>query len=293
MTTETIAADDAERLAHELLDRRRTAQARGVLAEALRSDPEHAGLLYQSARADWLDDDNRTARTTLGRLLERDPEHVDARLLLLALLTEDGELVQAEQVALGLLHAYPEWPGLYAAYARVMLRALHLAKARALAEEALRLAPDSDEALRTIALCDIVDGRSGVDSAALQRLLAEHPEDQHVLALVVTALMHERRFGAALRGARELLRAQPNNPHWLTLVRELRLQTHWAMAPLWPLQRWGWAASAALWIGGIVAIRLFGQLWPALVGPATGVILAYAAYSWVGPPLIRRWVMRD
>lgn len=287
-----MSADEATRLAAELLDRRRTVQARRVIASALEAEPGHAGLLFQSARADWLEDDNASARQTLGRLLELDPQDVDARLLLLAVLTDEGELVQAEQLALGLLHDFPEWPGLYAAYSRVMLRALLIPKARALADEALRLAPDSDEALRAQALCDIADGRRGVDSEALQRLLMEHPEDQHTLALVVTSLVHDGQHAAALRGAQALLRAQPDHPQWLNLVRELSVQNHWAMRPLWPLQRWGWGAAAALWLGGIVATRLLGQVWPALAGPATTLIVGYAAYSWVAPSLIRRWVLR-
>lgn len=293
MSGEILSADEATRLAAELLDRRRTGQARRVIAQALEVEPRHAGLLFQSARADWIEDDNASARQTLGHLLDSDPHDVDARLLLLALLTEDGELVQAEQLALGLLHEFPVWPGLYAAYSRVMLRALLIPKARALADEALRLAPDSDEALRAQALCDIADGRRGIDSQALQRLLMEHPEDQHTLALVVTSLVHDGQHVAALRGAQALLRAQPDNGQWLNLVRELSVQNHWAMRPLWPLQRWGWGASAGLWLGGIVATRLLGQVWPALAGPATAVVLGYAVYSWVAPSLIRRWVLRD
>ena len=27
---------------------------------------------------------------------------------------------------------------------------------------------------------------------------------------------------------------------------ELRIQNHWSMKPLWPLQKWGWGASAAI-----------------------------------------------
>jgi hypothetical protein len=30
------------------------------------------------------------------------------------------------------------------------------------------------------------------------------------------------------------------------LVRELRIQNHWSMKPLWPLQKWGWGASAVM-----------------------------------------------
>jgi hypothetical protein len=90
----------------------------------------------------------------------------------------------------------------------------------------------------------------------LRRLLAQYPEDRHTLSLVVTALIQSGDHRSALRGARELLRSQPNDPHWLSLVQVLSVQNHWSMLPLWPLQRFGWGASVALWLGGVVAVRV-------------------------------------
>lgn len=286
------SADDSARMAEELLDRRRIAQARSVLAEALAHDPQDATLLLQSARADYMQDEYASSRETLGSILETDPLHFGARWLLLIVLTEEGSLVEAEQLALSLLHEYPQSADLYAAYARVMLRALLLRKARELAVESLHLAPDNESALRAIALCDIIELRKGADSHALHKLLSENPEDQHTLSLMVAALAQAGRNREALRGAQELLRSNPDNPHWLNLTRELRIQTHWTMLPLWPLQRYGWSASIGLWIGGILLARLLGQVWPEGARVFTYAILAYALYSWVWPPLIRRWVSR-
>lgn len=276
----------------ELLDRRRTRQARQLLREALQAHPDHPDLLFEAARADAIDDDNAAARDTLGHLLQRDPAHLNARILLMQLLTDDGELVEAERIALSLLHEHPMSAYLYAAYARVMLRALHLPKARALAGEALRLAPDSEEALRVRALCDIVHKPRGADSAALGRLIARNPDDLHTLALMVAALSHDGRNREALRGAKELLRADPGNAHYLALVRDLTWHTHWTLWPLRPLQRFGWAGVVGLWAGGIVLVQILSRTAPALAEPASLLIIGYCIYSWVWPPLLRRWLQR-
>lgn len=287
------SAGEAARIAEELLDRRRLAQARGVLGAALARDPDDASLLLQSARADYLEDRYDSCRETLGRILQSAPLHFGARWLLLVVLTEQGLLVEAERLVLILLKEYPRSAELYAAYSRVMLRALLLRKARDLAAEALHLDPGNDSALRAIALCDVVDLRRGSDSQALHNLLSEQPDDQHTLALMVAALAQAGRHREALHGAQQLLRLQPDNPHWLNMTRELRIQTHWSMLPLWPLQRFGWSASIGLWVGCILLARLLGQVWPALAGPFTTAVLAYAIYSWVWPGLIRRWMSRN
>jgi len=263
-----------------------------MLGDALREHPGHPDLLFEAARADALDDRNTSARETLGQVLAHSPQHFGARVLLMHLLMEDAELAQSEEIALSLLREYPQSAYLYASYARVMLRALHLAKARALANEALRIEPQSEDALRARALCDVVDMPRGTDSAALSKLIAQNPDDQHTLALMVAALAHEGRNRLALRGAKELLRLQPDNPRWLEMVRALSVQTHWTMLPLAPLQRFGWAGSIGLWIGGIVLVQILARTAPAYAGTASLFIFGYCIYSWVWPSLIQRWLLR-
>jgi len=293
MSSEPIFAGDAVAQASELLDRRRVFQARQLLRTALEAHPDHPDLLFEAARADAIEDKNASARATLGEVLRHEPQHFNARVLLVALLTDDGELVEAERVVLSLLHEYPQSPYLYAAYARVMLRALNIPKARALANEALRLAPDDEHALRARALCDVIELPRGTDSAALGRLIAHNPEDQHTLALMVAALSHDGRHREALRGAKALLRADPNNRDWLANVRILSMQTHWSMLPLAPLQRFGWGGAIGLWIGSILLVQVLSRTVPSIAVQASWIIFGYCIYSWVWPPLLRRWLARD
>jgi predicted Zn-dependent protease len=277
----------------ELLDRRRTAAVRPLIAAALREDPYDAELLYLAARADWIDDANTSAREHLTQLLQREPHHTPARALLVMVLTEENQLPQAEEIVLSLLREHPRWPHLYVLYARVMLHALNVEKASALASEALRMAPDDADALRLRALCDLVQGTRGAQGPALQRLLAGHPEDQATVATLAAALVTAGRHRAALRCYRELLQADPTNPHWLRLTKELTAATHWSLLPLWPFQRYGWAGSIGLWIATIIGVRLLAVHAPAWAGPVSWALFGYVAYSWIWPPLLRKWILRN
>ncbi len=283
----TTAAMYAEQ-AFYFLERRRIADARRVLAEGLAKYPQDPDLLFHSAQADWFGDDARRAEETVRQVLVASPHHAPARQLLAALLTERNEYADAELLLIGLLREYPESADLYGRYARLMLRTLHLDKAEQLAREGLRYDPENDECLLAAALCDTA--RGGRRNEALAKLLQAHPESLSSVHALVVALVDSGRIDEAHRIAQGAMRADPANENLVTLVRELRIQNHWSMKPLWPLQRWGWGASIAMWIGGIVVIRGLAKSAPELATPVAFAWLAYAIYSWVWPPLIRRFL---
>lgn len=292
---EPLAPPDADSLAAQasaLLDRRRLPQARALLAEGLRGDPQHAGVLFELARADVLEDRWDDARRTLGEMLRLNPSHVGARLLLFITEMESGRLPEAELLILGLLREMPQQGELYAHYARLMLRALNFHKASELADEGLRLAPNHDTCLRARVLCDLVVQGSRVDSAALGQLVAGDPHDLHTLRLVVVALVQAGRSGEAHQLAKTLLRADPTDASLVQLVRTLRMNTHWSMWPLWPLQRWGWGASIGLYVLMLLVLRGLDKVAPGWSGPVSLLLLAYVVYSWVWPPIFRRWMQR-
>ena len=280
-------------LVAELLNRRRSMQARPLISAGLREDPNDVEMLYQAARAEWIDDCFTEAHERLAEVLRLEPAHEAARYLMVLALTETGELVQAEQLALELLREFPRSADLYVVYARVMLHALHVGKASSLVTEALRLAPDDADALRMRALCDMVQGARGVDGPAMQRLLSEHPDDLATLATLAAGLAHAGRHREALRCCRQLLRAEPTNPHWLQMTRELVAATHWTLWPLRPLQRYGWGASVGLWVGTVLLLRTLSLHAPQVAGPASWLLLGYVAYSWIWPPLFRKWILRN
>ena len=62
------------------------------------------------------------------------------------------------------------------------------------------------------------------------------------------------------------------------------------MWPLWPLYRLG---VVKFWVLGVGGIFLLGAVAPPAITFAWIVVYLFiVAYSWVAPPLIRRWVLR-
>jgi predicted Zn-dependent protease len=269
------------------IERRRLDDARRVLKEGLGQHPQDPDLLFHSAQVEWLDEDIADAETTVRQALLIAPEHAPARQLLASLLIERGEFADAELLLIGLLRDFPEHADLYGRYSRLMLRTLHLEKAEQLAREGLRYDPENAECLLAIALCETA--RSGArPNEALVKLLGAHPESLSTVHALVVALVDSGRIDEAHRIAQGAMRADPANENLVTLVRELRIQNHWTMKPLWPLQKWGWGASAAMWAGAFVLVRMLEKSAPAAVGPFVIFWLAYAVYSWVWPPVLRR-----
>ena len=269
------------------IERRRLEDARRILGQGLKEFPQDPDLLFHSAQVEWLADRNKEAEATARQVLVIDPTHAPARQLLASLLMASGEFADAELLLISLLRDYPESADLYGRYSRLMLRTLHLDKAEQLAREGLRYSPENDECLMAAALCETA--RSGArPNEGLAKLLQAHPESLSSVHALVVALVDAGRISEAHRIARSAMRGDPANLHLVSLVRELHIQNHWSMKPLWPLQKWGWGASAAMWLGGIVVIRGLSQSAPELATPVAFLWLGYCIYSWVWPPLIRR-----
>jgi len=269
------------------IERRRLRDAQRILKEGLAQYPQDPDLLFHSAQVEWLGDDNAAAENTVRQVLVSAPEHVPARQLLAGLLIEKHEYADAELLLIGLLKEYPEHADLYGRYARLMLRTLHLEKAEQLAHEGLRYDPENAECLLAVALCETARGGAR-PNAALTKLLTAHPESLSSVHALVIALVESGRMDEAHHVAQGAMRADPANENLVMLVRELRIQNHWSMKPLWPLQKWGWGASAAMWVGGMVLVRVLDHSAPQLAVPFAFIWFGYAIYSWVWPPLLRR-----
>lgn len=284
-----MAPEDVVRQVEALLQRRRTDLARSLIKPALASHPEHSALLLQSAWADYLDDHNEEALRTVHQVLLAEPTHEGARMLHFELLVEKEQNAEAERVILELLREYPQDADYYGRYANLMLRTLNLTKALQLAREGLRYNPDDVACLAAQATCELID-TPDVAGHGLQQLLAKHPQLIRTLALVVVALDQRGDVRGAKQVTQELVRAQPDNEYLVDLARQLKIKGHWSMLPLWPVQKWGWGASFAIWILAIVGIRALSKASPTASGVFAVAVFAYVVYSWVWPPLLRRLI---
>ena len=269
------------------IERRRLADARRLIRDGLTHFPQDPDLLFHSAQVDWIDDQNAAAEATVRQVLVSDPHHAPARDLLATVLIDRGAFADGEQLLIGLIRDYPQNAELYGRYARLMLQTLHLDKAEKLAREGLRYDPEDRECLLAQALAEIARG-GGRDNQALEKLLSAHPESLSTVHALVVTLTNAGHVDEAHRIAQGAMRADPANQQLVDLVRELRIQNHWSLKPMWPMQKWGWGASIGLWLGAMVTFRVLDRTAPEYALPAALLWIAYAVYTWVWPSLIRR-----
>ncbi|MDX1498830.1 MAG: tetratricopeptide repeat protein [Woeseiaceae bacterium] len=274
-----------------LLDRRRLAAARDVLGKALPQFPDDVVLLQYAAWIDWMEDRLDAARDTVGKILEIEPGSFDARFLLARIHAEEERYDEAEQVLIELLREFPEAAELYAHYARVMLATFNIDKAERLAAEALKRDPDNESALHVHTLCGFVRSSGAEQLERVHKQLERYPDQMQTTLTVIQLLMGRGRNREAYDLARELVALQPDNEHLVELAQELRYASHWSLLPLWPMQKWGWGGSIAIWIA-VVALFRSGVLEGTALEPYTGVLVAvvigYVIYSWIWPPILRR-----
>jgi predicted Zn-dependent protease len=274
--------------AHGWMERRRWREAEAALQRGLAAEPENLQLLFARARLAFLRD-QRDAWACAQEVLQREPEHAGARLLLARIAAERGEPAEAEAQLLELLRESPQDPDLLCFYALLLLRAGQIPKSRQLAVEALRHAPEDAFVLSTLALLDLAEGRRTEDMAALEKMLDLYPESEATLRTLAFALLDRHQLAAAEQAAATLVRRSPNDASVVRLAAAIRYYRHWSMRPLYPMLRWGWAGSFGMY-GGFLALTFIGR--PLLPPPVyTGLVvlwLVYAVYSWVYPGLLRR-----
>ncbi len=280
-----------EHEARALVERRRYPQARLTVARGLKEFPASVELQYLAAFIDYAQDQPDTALQGLKAVLAQAPHHYGARTLSAHLLEDTHQLAEAESVWIDLLRDYPQSADCYAGYGELMLKTLNLDKAGRLAQEGLRHSPDHAGCLYLGAMIDVIRNRPGAQSEHLQRMLHEHPEQVRSAIALAVALSEQGNERGALRIAQELLRHQPDSPHVLAYVRELKARTHWSLLPLYPMQRWGWTGAIVVTLVGITAVRFSERtLPPGLAELLAWLWIAYVIYSWTWPRLLRRWL---
>lgn len=270
----------------ELLARRRLNSAREMLNSTLPGNPSHVGLLELAAELEWLDDDNYEAKLAVDRILVEAPESYTGRYVLTQIQRESEEFADAEATVLGLLQDYPEDSQLYAVYAQIMLETFNVDKAEQLATEALARDPTCLQAMAVHAECGFITQPDQQQLARLRRILEEHPDQVRTTILMVQRLGDKGKTSEAYELARTLAASQPDNPHIVAMADELRYASHWSLKPLWPMQKWGWGASIAIWIAAMLFFR--SSFLPEYRLPIAIALGSYVVYSWLWPPLLKR-----
>jgi len=273
-----------------LLDVNRLREADELIQRGLAQAPNDPQLHYWAARLACARDDLERASEHVSQSLAADPRHVAARVLHFILLRQAKQYAEAELVITELIRDDPRNAELLALYAQLMLCVLHVDKAEALVAEALRLDPESHPARLCSVLLACIRGRAGDSREALAELVAEDPDGFAVAHTLLLVLIEEGRYRDALGIARGLLRADPANGHLVDLVVELRALSHWVAVPAYPVQRWGGMAVGGLWIGAVVLGQVARRAESTALYGVLGLYVAYCVYTWLYPPLLKRWL---
>jgi predicted Zn-dependent protease len=205
-------------------------------------------------------------------------------------LGELGRLGEAEAAFLDALRVQPAEPGLLCGYARICVLAGQSDKASALVERAASYAPEDPLIVRMRAQVAFARGKDRAMLRYGREAMAIDPQDQAAQVLYGSASMltGDPTSGRRLLGAAAASR--PGDPELLEAAREAKLAAHPLMWPLRPLARFNplvvWAAAVA------VIFVLQGAGLSRLAGVAVVVWLVFCAYSWIAPPLLRRWLGR-
>ena len=282
--------DDVKKL-YYLIERNRYETAENILGTALTKDPDNIDLKYISAIIDKETDRLYEAEKTLKHILSKEPDHVEAKYLLAQVYIDRNEFPGAELLLIDLIRTFPREPQYFASYAHVMMQTINLEKAEKLAAEALRLDPGHPGALTASILCSLSKGKRLKANDQFSDLIKNYPNAAFSAHSLYIILVENKKYRAAMRIAQELLKDHPDNPDYLEMVKSLRLVTHPAMLPLYPLQRWGWQASAVMWVLFIIAGRMASKYLP----DAQAIVIIYSflgfiAYSWIAPFVLKRFL---
>ncbi|HET6743240.1 MAG TPA: tetratricopeptide repeat protein [Kribbella sp.] len=205
-------------------------------------------------------------------------------------LRSEGRLPEAEAAYLQGLSLDPNDANLLLGYAHVCLAAGQAEKAGALVERAASHAPESVAVSAARAQVAFALGKDRDMHRHSTEALSYDPEDPNARALHGTASMLNGDARGGYNSLRSAAAAQPGDADLRAAAREARLFNHPLMLPLRPFAR---VNPLVVWIGAVAVI--YGLRAAGLGFLSFGfamVWFAFCVYSWVAPPLVRRWINR-
>jgi tetratricopeptide (TPR) repeat protein len=203
---------------------------------------------------------------------------------------EMGNLEVAERALLDGLAMAPQDPDLLCAYARLCLADHQVDKAAKLVDRAAALAPHSPVVYAARVQVAFARGDDREAQRISREFVAAYPEDPAAHALLGSTSAARGQVGPAFAGMRQAAASAPGEQAYAESAMEMRIAKHPLLVPIRPILRFG---PLRTWVAAIVVIyglRALGL--PALAAVAAGLWLLLCVYSWVVPPLVRRWMRR-
>lgn len=267
-------------LARHDLDRGRPDRALAVLAEVTGAELEQHEFWSLRAQALYELDRWEEAVETAQSGLEREPEDVELLDLLALAELERGRKRQAQKTIGAAIALHPDLSVLHAhrglILARSAQKSFRLAsfkKARAAVDEALRLDPACEDALRVRAQIATLSGDRRASEYGAE-LLALDPDDEHAHLITGTAFAGRGEVSTALHHYDEAARLNPSDPELAWIGRQSRVLQGRFAAPLLLAERLTRGHFTIAWL--LLAFASFHADQPLL----TALVVAFWAYGW-------------
>lgn len=276
----------------KLIEIRRYVEAKRLLRDAIEQDPKNADLFFSRAEIAYYEEEIEIGLEATQQGLSVSPLNVGLKYIRFQLLLIQNSFADAEPVIIDLLRTSPDDAEYLSAYARLMMLTFHFDKSRQLAELAIRREPDNLNAKYVLHMVAVISDSSDDARRTLRELILEDPENERSLALMVDLLVSEKRFTEAQGLIQELVRLDPSDTDYIEAAVDIRTFTHWSSIPCWPVIRFGWVGSVAIWIVAILSINFMER--PENESPYLGAFvygyLIWVVYTWVQPLILKKWL---
>jgi Flp pilus assembly protein TadD len=270
-----------------------TGNAKRALAELDKGGAEALeGEDFWAIRAEALFDLGRwgDAADAARRGLELDAEDVTLLDILAICELELGNETQATEKILAALELWPGDPTLLAHHALILARFKRYDEAEHVLAEALRVAPQSRDVLHARAQVASFRGDRREATEYADALLRLEPDSESSHIARGNADVTSIRFKHAVQHFEEAARLNPENSEIREVLREARVGAHPVLAPvrqIWRVGRW------RAWLGYItIASLLAAARLESLRFALAMVWISLCLLSWLGPPILRRWLDR-
>lgn len=203
---------------------------------------------------------------------------------------ELGNLETAERAVLDGLAIDPQHLDLLCGYARLCLQVRQLDKAAKLVGRAAAIDPHAASVYAIRVQLAYARGDDRTAQQVAREFVAEYPEDARAHALLGSTSALRGQVHAADSGFRQAASAEPTVNEYAEAALETRILEHPLLIPVRPFMRFG---TIKTWVAAVVVLyglRMLGLR--ALSFVFAIVWLALCVYSWVVPPLVRRWMTR-
>ncbi|GIG85834.1 tetratricopeptide repeat protein [Plantactinospora endophytica] len=197
----------------------------------------------------------------------------------------------AERALLDGLAQAPHDVDLLCTYADVCAANGQVDKAAKLVERAAAVEPEAPIVYATRIQVAYNRGDDRAAERISREFVAAHPENPAAHALLGGTSAARGRLDTAYEGYRQAAASRPTEQAFAESALELRIARHPLMLPIRPVLRFG---PLKVWLGVILVVFGLRAAGLPTISAVLGLLwLLLCVYSWIVPPLVRRWLRRN